>query len=384
MAGNKVASSTALRACVGRMLRTASAGCVLALCAAAGAADIVIGQSLTLSGEDVEIGRVIRSGAEAYVGHVNATGGMDGRRLRLVTLDDRGDVDIYRRNIEALITKEGAVAIVNCVGDRFCRIAAEVADARGVPLVGAMSGSPELMRPGRMVFSLRPGYAVEAEALARQLQSVGVARVALVTEAKLASDQQAVLAKVFAEVGLNASVLTLASATESDLEALLHQLEAGGYDAAVLEFGASTYAVLAQRGYGTRQAWPGVIATLAGPTLRLLATTFRGRMVGFTMLVPNPDSTALPVVRAFQHHVELYSEASALYFDGFEAYLNLRVCAEALARAGGASPDKLVAALDRLSSLDLGGFTVRVTRGERDGPEWVDVGVVSRSGLFLN
>lgn len=376
MAGNKMASW--------RTLRTAGMGCMLAVYGVAGAADIVIGQSLTLSGEDVEIGRVIRSGAEAYVGHVNATGGIDGRRLRLVTLEDHGDVENYRRNLETLITRDGAVAIVNCVGDRFCRVAAEVADARGVPLVGAISGSSALRQPGRTVFALRPGYAVEAEVLTRQLKSVGVARVALVTEAKLASDQQAVLARVLGAGGLEVVAMTLASPAEPDLAALLRQLETGGFDAVVLEFGASTYGVLAAGGYGSHPAWPGVIATLADPTLRLLATTFRGRMIGFTMLVPNPEHTALPVVREFQHHVEHYSEASALYLDGFEAYLNLRVCAEALTRAGGATPDKLVAALDRLSTLDLGGFTVRVTRGERDGPEWVDVGVVSRSGLFLN
>ena len=49
---------------------------------------ILIGQSAPLSGSNRELGEEIRDGALAYFKRVNDAGGLGGRRLELVSLDD--------------------------------------------------------------------------------------------------------------------------------------------------------------------------------------------------------------------------------------------------------------------------------------------------------
>ena len=52
---------------------------------------ILIGQSVPLSGANRELGEEIREGALAYFRKVNDAGGIGGRRIELVSLDDAND-----------------------------------------------------------------------------------------------------------------------------------------------------------------------------------------------------------------------------------------------------------------------------------------------------
>ena len=61
--------------------------------AAVGAAPeaVVIGQSLPLTGTGSPVANRVQAGARAHVERVNAAGGISGRPIELVTLDDAGD-----------------------------------------------------------------------------------------------------------------------------------------------------------------------------------------------------------------------------------------------------------------------------------------------------
>ncbi|NNL41987.1 MAG: ABC transporter substrate-binding protein [Desulfobacterales bacterium] len=49
---------------------------------------IIIGQSCALKGPAKALGQGVRDGALAYFNHVNAKGGINGKIIQLVTLDD--------------------------------------------------------------------------------------------------------------------------------------------------------------------------------------------------------------------------------------------------------------------------------------------------------
>lgn len=350
---------------------------------ALGQQPIVIGQSLPISGADPSAGRAIREGAEAYVRYINENGGVGGRRLNLITLDDGGDVEVYRRNVRRLTTEENAVAIINCLGDLYCGVAAEIADASGVPVVGAMSGSADLRAGSANVFHTRAGYDLEAEALARQLKTLGVRSLAHVTETGRVSEQANLLRAAFANAGIEIESFELASSRNVEVEKLLTAM-GGRFDAATLDVSADTYFTLASGRFGERREWPPIMTTLAGPSVRLLARTFRGRVVGFTMVVPNPESLSVRMVREFQKNVDRYVAGSAVSFEGLESYMNALICVTALKRAKSDSAAELGKALSELEDTDLGGFKVRVGVRGRRASHWVDVGVVSRNGAFLN
>jgi branched-chain amino acid transport system substrate-binding protein len=67
------------------------------------ASAIVIGQSAPLTGANAELGNDIRNGALAYFKKVNDSGGVHGRRIELVTLDDANQVPRAEENTKKLV-----------------------------------------------------------------------------------------------------------------------------------------------------------------------------------------------------------------------------------------------------------------------------------------
>src|SRR4051794_7315355 len=67
------------------------------------ATTINIGQSTPLTGANAELGQDIRNGALAYFKKVNDAGGVHGRKIELITLDDANVVQRAGENTQKLV-----------------------------------------------------------------------------------------------------------------------------------------------------------------------------------------------------------------------------------------------------------------------------------------
>lgn len=76
----------------GRDARRWPFGAAIALCAitlqAQAADDFVVGQSLPLTGVATSVGIPLAAGTQAVIDAVNASGGIRGTKIKLITLDD--------------------------------------------------------------------------------------------------------------------------------------------------------------------------------------------------------------------------------------------------------------------------------------------------------
>src|SRR5688500_4251090 len=64
---------------------------------------IVIGQSVALTGPGSALAAPFAQGAKLYFDRVNAAGGLNGRKIELVTLDDRGSPALTAENTKKLL-----------------------------------------------------------------------------------------------------------------------------------------------------------------------------------------------------------------------------------------------------------------------------------------
>ncbi len=78
----------------------------------------VIGQSAPLTGSNLSFGIDTRDGALAYLKTVNAEGGIEGRQIELLTLDDKNDRKIAAVNTVKLLQESKVSALFGFV--RFC------------------------------------------------------------------------------------------------------------------------------------------------------------------------------------------------------------------------------------------------------------------------
>ena len=77
---------------------------------------ILLGQAAVFSGPAAQLGIQMRNGIQAYLAHVNAQGGVHGRRIELVTEDDRYEVSVAPGATKKLIEEHKVFALVGYVG----------------------------------------------------------------------------------------------------------------------------------------------------------------------------------------------------------------------------------------------------------------------------
>jgi branched-chain amino acid transport system substrate-binding protein len=74
-------------------------------------AQIVIGQTTGLSGPEADAAKDNATGAQLYFERVNASGGVNGQKIELITLDDKADPKLSAANAKTLITENNAIAL---------------------------------------------------------------------------------------------------------------------------------------------------------------------------------------------------------------------------------------------------------------------------------
>ena len=78
--------------------------------------EVLLGQSAAFTGNSASLGTELWRGAQAYFDSVNAKGGVHGRKIRVISLDDKYDGDITLQNTLSLINDKKAFALFGYVG----------------------------------------------------------------------------------------------------------------------------------------------------------------------------------------------------------------------------------------------------------------------------
>src|SRR5688572_22517153 len=121
------------------------------------------------------------AGARLYFDHVNAEGGIRGRKVQLIQMDDNFEVPRTVKNVEQLIDVERVDALLLVRGTPHNEAILPLIDRAGVPLIAPSTGAMVLHKPVKpLVFNVRTAYRTEAHKLAAVLAATGRQRVALI------------------------------------------------------------------------------------------------------------------------------------------------------------------------------------------------------------
>lgn len=346
---------------------------------------IRLGQSAPLSGPMAAVGRACRDAARAVFAEVNAQGGIGGRDIELVTLDDEDRAERSAVNVKLLATQHRVIAVFGCVGAGAHRAAARAAAAEGLPYVAAFSGSQEL-RSGLLpwVYNLRAGHADEVEYIARHTRHVGIERVSLLSEYNSQGWElrDALLAALEARGTSAASISSVdQEGSRYSLPGAVSSVLAGQPQAILLgaDHVASARFVEAVR----RAGFTGLFYTLSTVGGTALTERLGPEAAGLsvTQVVPFPWTTSTPLGRQFQAFCLRHRLEPS--FAGMEAYLAAQLMADGLRRMREPAPARLAEALDGLAPRDFGGFVGAFYGRARRASAQVDLTVFSRTGKFV-
>jgi ABC-type branched-subunit amino acid transport system substrate-binding protein len=117
-------------------------------------------------------------------------------------------------------------------------------------------------------------------------------------------------------------------------------------------------------------------------TVKALGADATGMAI--SQVVPLPSNVVMPVVREFQAAWKASGATADPSHLALEGYINARVFAEALQRAG-RNPTRaaFIDATWNLKKWDLGGFEISASAPERNASRFVELTLVGRDGRFI-
>lgn len=158
------------------LLAVAVAAWIATGAAAARQDEIPVGMTAAFSGPLQLLGRSMQSGIEICFAETNAAGGIKGRPLRLIALDDSYDPETAAANMRRLVRDHGVIAMVGSVGTPTAVETLPIARAEKVLLFGAFTGA-DILRPDppeRYVINFRASYGEETAAMVGGLLAQGI------------------------------------------------------------------------------------------------------------------------------------------------------------------------------------------------------------------
>ena len=347
---------------------------------------ILLGQAAVFSGPAAQLGIQMRNGIKAYLDYVNEHGGVYGRKLDLVSEDDRYEPAVAPAASRKLIEEHKVFALLGYVGTPTGVAHLPVVTQAKVPLVGMFTGAEALRTPlNRYVFHVRASYYDETEKIVEQVVSTGGKRISVFYQ----NDAYGEAGRKGTEIALTKRGMKIFSSGTVErntlkVEQAVRTIDASEPDAVVM---VGAYAACAAFIKQMRDAGSGATfynVSFVGSKALADALGAEGSGVAVSQVVPFPWGTAVPVVREYQ---ELARKAAFTdyNFSAMEGFLTAKVMVEGLRRAGkNPTREGLVDALEQMHDVDLGGFYVSYSPTNHAGSRFVDLTIIGRNGKFLH
>ena len=127
---------------------------------------IIFGASLPLSGINSNLGQDIVVGANTYFSHINAKGGVHGRKIEFIQYDDKYEPENTLTNTLTLIHKEKVFGLFGFVGTPTVKRILPIITESGIPFIAPYTGA-SFLRDGEIdnIINFRSSYRDEIEAL---------------------------------------------------------------------------------------------------------------------------------------------------------------------------------------------------------------------------
>ena len=345
---------------------------------------IVIGQTAGFTGPAGEQVKEMTQGAKLYLDAVNRAGGVNGRKIELISEDDGFDAAASKKHAHTLLVDKQVFALFLPRGTPNTEAIMTEARPLGAPVVAPSTGASTFFdQPDPLLFVVRAKYQAEIAELVHYFDTLGLRRLALVnvndtfgkdTEIgfnnatkKLPADAHSIftvdrlkpdIAKAAADVGKFAPQAVILACPGTTARAMIEALNKQG-----------TVTQIAALSNNAGLAFAKSLGAL-------------GRGVVVSQVMPSPVRSTSLLGRELASSAK--SAGVAPSYAMTEGYAAARVLVEGLKRAG-KSPTRasFVSGLEAAGTIDLGGLEVRYGPNLRKGSNYVELTVIGPNGTFV-
>lgn len=324
---------------------------------------IKIGMSAAFSGPAQTLGKDMRMGISAVFNEINASGGIQGKPIEFITLDDQYEPVYTEQNTLKLINDHQVVSLIGNVGTPTTVTILPLLNQTKTPLVGPFTGAGSFRNSHShpYVFHFRASYAQETKNMINYLLNSGLK---MENIAILSQDDSYGNAGFF-------GVFNALKSHNLDPTNLLHiryprntlQVEMALAEAVLAEQEIKAFIIV---GAYKPVAKFISLAQPHFPNAKFLNVSFVGsdalakqsghlNNIYITQVVPNPKDISLPLVQAFHHSLRTHFPNKKPTLGAFEGYIVGQIMVKALQNVKGKITRKTVyQALKNFKQLKLG------------------------------
>jgi len=148
--------------------------------------DIRVGMTGALSGSNAKLGQQMKLGLNLAFSEINTAGGINGRHIKLITLDDAYKPLDAAKNMRQLINEEKVLAILGNTGTPTAVLTVPIAKNNKILMLGAYTGADILRgeNAGCCIYNYRASYRQEMDVIIDHIlhTGIGAKRIAFFTQ----------------------------------------------------------------------------------------------------------------------------------------------------------------------------------------------------------
>lgn len=345
---------------------------------------ILLGQSIGVTGQIASSVKELNEGTNAYLAQVNKRGGVHGRRIELITLDDKFDPALTAINAETLVKKERVFALFQIRGTPHTEAILPLMKANNVPLVAPSTGAAILHTPvNRLLFNVRAKYQAEVIKAVEHFDTIGVKSIGLLhVDDSFGRDSLAGFTNAMEARKLPPAIVAKFDRAKPDINATIASAVKANPGALIIVGSATTTADLIK---GIRaQGSHAILMTLSNNSsqgfIKSLGAAGAGVIVSQITPVPNLVTTSL----GKELQVAAQASGGTVSYAAMEGFIAAKVLVEGLQRAGrNLTREGFIRALESMQKVDLGGLMVTYGPDDHTGSEFVELTMIRKDGSFV-
>jgi branched-chain amino acid transport system substrate-binding protein len=328
--------------------------------------EIVVGEYGSLTGAEATFGQSTHNGIMLAMDEVNAAGGVNGRKVRVITEDDQSKAEEAASAVQKLISQNSVVAVLGEVASSNSLAAAPICQQNKVPMITPSSTNEKVTQVGDYIFRMCFIDPYQGEAMANYLyKTLKLTKAAVLVDVK--SDYSTGLAANFERtfVANGGKIVGKQSYAkgDSDFRAQLTTLKGTSPDVIFVPgyYNDIGQIAIQARDLGMNQPLAGGDGWESPKLIEIGGKALEGSFYSNHYHVDDPS----PAVREF---VQKYEARFGAKPDSLAAlgYDSARVLIDAIKRAGTTESVKLREAI--ASTKDFSGVTGNITLGPDRNP----------------
>ncbi|MDT7836019.1 ABC transporter substrate-binding protein [Aquabacterium sp. OR-4] len=347
--------------------------------------EVLFGQSAVLSGPLGVSVQGYNAGAQLAFDEANASGGVAGRRISLLTLDDGLAADRAAANYKSLLAERGVFGFFGAVGSGTTAAAVPLLRESNAPLIGnfALSDAVREQAAGQAYF-VRATYGREAARLMQHLATIGIQRLALAHLDNPGGVEVLGLVRAAAQqAGTGISVVAAAAVRNdgSNLVQAAQQLGAAKAQALLMFLSGPPVAQLmrALDEAGASPACYGMSVVAGDAVAKTLGDKLRGLAIAQVMPYPWSELDAT----ARQYRAACAKAQVPVAYHTYEGYLNALVLLEGLRRCGRALSRSALHEQMRSLRSRIAGIDIDFNGRQHTGSRFVELVHVTQQGRYI-